>query len=460
MDCALPGRLAAATNPNKRSELSGAHRENCSHLPMTNNARKLNRRELFDMVWSTPIQKLAKELGLSDRGLAKICVRHRIPNPPRGYWARLAAGQQVKRPSFPAMHDPSRDEIRIVPTVSPLVAGIIEKARQMKAEQRNRDPEGVEALAINISVPVDKPHYAIAATARALRKQKPDEWGSVSAIGDGLCGVVIQPDLVERVISILQMLATELDKDGLHMQPAGQRMRIVVGSDDVAFTIVEKATRQKHSPTAQELEAYERQEAKRVRAAARKDWQLYSALPYQKPWPEFDRVHSGELIFSIESWAPGLRKTWSDGKRQTLEGMLENIVLGLKVVLAHEKQRREEREEDARRRAEYARRLNLLNKRHEREDQRIKYFRELHSLQEEIARIEKWLASLPSDISPDHSTDIGRMVIWAQDRSTKLKMKVSVKSVAAALTRESFFPEADELHDPLGDPEKPRGHFW
>jgi hypothetical protein len=427
---------------------------------MSSIVRKLDRRELFDMVWSTPIQKLAKELGLSDRGLAKICARHRIPNPPRGYWARLAAGQHVRVPAFPTVQDASLNQIQITPTLSPLVVAVIEKARQVKAEHRNRDLEGVEASANNLSVPVDKPHHAIAATARALRKQKPDEWGSVSAIGDGLCGVVVHPDLVERVISILQMLATELEKDGLHLEPAGQRMKIVVDSDVVAFTIAEKVTRQKHTPTEQELETHKRQEAKRDRAAARNDWQLYRDLPYQKPWPEFDRVHSGELAFSIESWAPGLRKTWSDGKRQTLEGMLENIILGLKVVLAHEKQLREEREEGDRRRAEYARRLDFLKKRQEREDRRIKYVRELNDLRREISRIEDWLASLPSDISCDQSTDIGRMLIWAQDRSAKLKMKVSIKSISATLTRESLFPETDELHDPMGDPEKPKGYFW
>lgn len=33
---------------------------------------------------------LAIEFGISDRGLAKVCGRHRIPVPPRGYWAKVA----------------------------------------------------------------------------------------------------------------------------------------------------------------------------------------------------------------------------------------------------------------------------------------------------------------------------------------------------------------------------------
>jgi hypothetical protein len=46
------------------------------------NNRILTRRELHDLVWSRSVQKLAAELGISDRGLAKICPRHRVPSPP------------------------------------------------------------------------------------------------------------------------------------------------------------------------------------------------------------------------------------------------------------------------------------------------------------------------------------------------------------------------------------------
>lgn len=50
-------------------------------------------RPLYSRVWSTPMSKLARELDISDVGLAKACRRHSIPRPPRGYWARLAAGK-------------------------------------------------------------------------------------------------------------------------------------------------------------------------------------------------------------------------------------------------------------------------------------------------------------------------------------------------------------------------------
>lgn len=47
---------------------------------------RYNREELYERAWSTPMQKLAKEYGLSDVGLAKTCRKLCIPVPRRGYW--------------------------------------------------------------------------------------------------------------------------------------------------------------------------------------------------------------------------------------------------------------------------------------------------------------------------------------------------------------------------------------
>jgi hypothetical protein len=55
-------------------------------------AQPFTRQQLYELVWTEPVEKLAGKFGLSDRGLAKLCERHAIPTPPRGYWARKQAG--------------------------------------------------------------------------------------------------------------------------------------------------------------------------------------------------------------------------------------------------------------------------------------------------------------------------------------------------------------------------------
>lgn len=73
----------------------------------------LTRSEVYDLVWTTPIQKLAFEWGLSDVGLAKILRNMSIPRPGRGYWARVAAGQSPKRPRLPAVHADEESILRV-----------------------------------------------------------------------------------------------------------------------------------------------------------------------------------------------------------------------------------------------------------------------------------------------------------------------------------------------------------
>jgi hypothetical protein len=47
----------------------------------------VTRGELYELIWQTPMTKLAKSFGMSDVGLRKICKKNGIPTPPLGYWA-------------------------------------------------------------------------------------------------------------------------------------------------------------------------------------------------------------------------------------------------------------------------------------------------------------------------------------------------------------------------------------
>jgi hypothetical protein len=79
------------------------------------NARaiRLSRAGLFERVWSESVEKLAKEWGLSGRGLAKACRRLQIPVPPRGFWARAQHGQKMRRPRLTNLKPGEAEEILI-----------------------------------------------------------------------------------------------------------------------------------------------------------------------------------------------------------------------------------------------------------------------------------------------------------------------------------------------------------
>jgi hypothetical protein len=56
-----------------------------------------DRGKLYKEVWTEPTKKVAARYGISDVALAKACRQLHIPKPPRGYWAKKAAGQPVPR---------------------------------------------------------------------------------------------------------------------------------------------------------------------------------------------------------------------------------------------------------------------------------------------------------------------------------------------------------------------------
>ena len=58
-----------------------------------------DRNKLYEEVWAEPTQKVAARYGISDVALAKVCRQLQVPKPPRGYWAKKAAGQPVPRRS-------------------------------------------------------------------------------------------------------------------------------------------------------------------------------------------------------------------------------------------------------------------------------------------------------------------------------------------------------------------------
>jgi len=68
---------------------------------MDDDSTNLTRQELYERVWSTPATKLAKEFGISDVALGKICKKLNIPKPYPGYWQQLAVGRRVHKEKLP-----------------------------------------------------------------------------------------------------------------------------------------------------------------------------------------------------------------------------------------------------------------------------------------------------------------------------------------------------------------------
>jgi hypothetical protein len=115
----------------------------------------------------------------------------------------------------------------------------------------------------------------------------------------------------------------------------------------------------------------------------------------QRAYPEFDFGRPGELSIQIkDEYVGGLRRNWADGKRQTLESLVDDIASGIPAYLAGAKARREEHE---RRQREWERRQRLAalaRAREEREKKRSDFLKRLVAISREADELKLFLACL------------------------------------------------------------------
>lgn len=71
------------------------------------------RTEFYNLLWSAPVSKIAKDLGISDVALGKAAKRYGIPAPERGYWAKVAAGKHVLKRKLPPRGLGESDVVRV-----------------------------------------------------------------------------------------------------------------------------------------------------------------------------------------------------------------------------------------------------------------------------------------------------------------------------------------------------------
>lgn len=62
----------------------------------------VSRDELYRLVWSEPMTRIAERFCVSGSYLARVCTLLNVPRPERGYWAKLAVGKAPPQTPLPA----------------------------------------------------------------------------------------------------------------------------------------------------------------------------------------------------------------------------------------------------------------------------------------------------------------------------------------------------------------------
>lgn len=61
----------------------------------------VSREQLYELVWSKPMLRVAEDFGVSSSYMARVCTELRVPRPAQGYWTRVEFGSTPQRTSLP-----------------------------------------------------------------------------------------------------------------------------------------------------------------------------------------------------------------------------------------------------------------------------------------------------------------------------------------------------------------------
>lgn len=320
-------------------------------------AHEFTRAALHALVWSEPMQKLAKQFSLSDRGLAKICAAADIPVPARGYWAKLQAGHKVKpcplpprgfgrldrvwigRSQWPHERESDDDIMNAVVPPPPVFASDMDTVRAQvtglvrKAPLPLRDTHGWHSQVAKL----------LGADEERIKKQKASGWPSTWD------GPIFNTPFESRRLRVLNALFICLTRCGMKPHLTGKQGRelaVVVGDVGVHFTLESTAAAKHLERERQGYSFTARGDKDRLRLSLSSHW---STEPGARSWEDAkgDRLerHLREIAVEMIVSAEQRVRDGAAGRREWLIKRKAEI---------EEERRQQAIEEERRRRARQA----------------------------------------------------------------------------------------------------------
>ena len=306
----------------------------------------ITRRELYDLVWREPMRTLAPKYGISDVGLAKTCRKNDIPCPPRGYWAKMRHGHDVKKKPLLNEAETGASVVLKVDLKS------IARATAMKHHAKTLC-DGIE---IKVMESFRGCHKLVSAANQELKSAKVDRHKIIVLPKEATLHVTVSKSNLRRALLIIDALLKTLEQLE-HTIAAGPT--VTIGGAAVGFSISEQVT---------------------TKREPRHNHDLSGRYEFGHSQYDEKRVPSGRLTLSIDDcayWRSGMCRTWRDTDKQRLESRLPRFITGLVAMAAVVRQRDDEnrkraeqtrqakcrREEENRRRAEHRKRYKAEKKR-------------------------------------------------------------------------------------------------
>lgn len=372
------------------------------------------RDELYEKVWSKPVRKVATEYGCSDVALAKMCRRLGVPLPGRGYWARVTAGQKLKRLRLPTLKKDQPSEIHVRRWKGRAERTMTDEVKERLAKERAAEAP----IVVPDALPAE-PHELVALTLKVLGKQKPKP-GPLLDRGERRClSVSVAPSSLDRALRIVEAVLSALDARGLSVEatkPAPARLdrhgrleqsavagmtRVQIGEEWVPFQLVEQ--------TAPESPPMKRPEWSKAKPEEMTAW-------YNRGPTKFIATGKLTLQVDVNQYLHLPRRAWNDTQRQRVEDCLNDFIRAL--ILAGEALRLERirrAEQEQRFKEDERRRLEEQQRRYEQQRKVEALTKELQSWR--LARdIREYVADVHRIVTDGHCElkEGGRMHEWVR----------------------------------------------
>ncbi|WP_346033057.1 hypothetical protein [Erythrobacter westpacificensis] len=400
-------------------------------------AQKFTRSEFYDLIWSKPLTRLAKEFGVSDVALHKLCRKHDIPKPATSSRAKIATGKMVERPPLPALKKGVSDMVCIsgsaLRTEPETIATIRDEATS-RASKFNAEKDAKE-------------HPVVTRSMAKLRKARPDDRGLVRLTQSGLIDIAIAPASIDRIELALNRIVSAAEIQGFDLTKVERRVAFTDGNVVVPFRVVEKTKRAKHEPTAKE-----RAKQAEAQRTLEQRWGKAGLGPAPSSGvyprlPKYDYSPSGIVSFEFDLLIchnPSARRTFNDGRNQRLEEMA-NEIAGVLAGLTAAKIEDERRDEEAEKRSEDNHRRRIEHKRRAYiEDRRSATLEKILAIREQRDRLRRLVADISEDTDQPQSQRTSAFQIWLKEKLAEAEEAASGMALDRLLETENLFGGNDD----------------
>jgi hypothetical protein len=302
----------------------------------------VTRQELYDLVWSKPMTHAAKKFGISDVALRKTCVKHNIPTPPLGYWAKLAHGKPVHKPLLPKLDGGAERNIYL--TEKP-EQDLPQAVTEALIAARAHEEAAQEKIVLFLERPAEL-HPVTLATEKALKHAAIDLEGFCHCAGDKSLAVAVGQASISRAILLIETIIRAFASRGCAISFADGRPEVICNGERFELKLYETKDKKPYELTKADIERQANHDANVKRMPS-----LYLPRRVAPTWAYFP---SGRLCFEVSdptkyAWnSKNIVGRWYDRVDKPVHEYIADSIVALAGAAAHNKILRIDQEERAR----------------------------------------------------------------------------------------------------------------